>query len=324
MKWKSLQKPKAVKKEENSYTNQFGRFYIEPLERGYGLTLGNSLRRVLLSSLQGAAISAVKIDGILHEFSTVRGVVEDVSEILLNLKKLRIKMSSEGPVTLKIEMHGEGEVKAGDIEAHPDVDIINKDLHIATINEKANFKMELTVSDGRGYVPAEELKKDNTNLGMIFLDVLYSPVTKVNYFVENTRVGHRVDFDKLTIEVHTDGSITPEDALAYAAKILQDQLNVFVNFEGDLAAPQQEEKRDEEKERVKAILKMRVDELELSVRSSNCLRAAKIETIGDLVKNSEPEMLKYKNFGRKSLTELNSILQNLGIHFGMDIAQYQD
>jgi DNA-directed RNA polymerase subunit alpha len=318
MKWKSLLMPKAIKIENPDDVANFGKVIVEPLERGWGHTVGNSIRRILLSSLQGAAVISVRIENTVHEYSTIEGVVEDVTDIILNIKKLRVKLNSDEDATLRLDVSGEGEVNASDIEKNADVEILNPDLHIATINSEAKLKIEMHVSDGRGYIPAEQNKREDDPVGTIPIDALFSPVSKVNYSVENARVGQRTDLDKLIMDVWTDGSITVEDAVAYAAKLLSDHLAIFINFEGELE-PVEEVVKDEKAEKLRQLLKMRVDELELSVRSANCLRAANIHTLADLVKNQEADMLKYKNFGRKSLIELNQILSNLGLSFGIDV-----
>jgi DNA-directed RNA polymerase subunit alpha len=319
MKWKALHMPKGIVKEKGD--SKFGRFVIEPFERGWGITVGNALRRVLLSSLQGAAIVSVKFEGVSHEFSTLEGVKEDVAEIILNIKQLRVKLLSDEDATLRLDISGEGEVRAEHIEPNPDVQILNPELHLATLSKNGSITLELRVSDGRGYVVSDELKREDDPIGVIPIDANFSPVTKVAYEVSDTRVGQRTDFNRLEMEVWTDGSIDPEDAMAYGAKLLVDHLEMFINFEGDLEAAE-EVVKDEEKERIRQLLKMRVDELELSVRSSNCLRCANIHTIADLVRNQESEMLKYKNFGRKSLIELNEVLSNMGLSFGMDVDYY--
>jgi len=318
MKWKSLLMPKGIKIENPDDIPNYGKVIIEPLERGWGYTIGNSLRRILLSSLQGAAVASVKIDGVLHEYSTIPGVTEDITDVILNLKQLRCKLNSDSDAMLRLEVTGEGEVKASDIEKNPDVEILNPELRIATINRDAKLKMEMRVSDGRGYVAAEQNRRDDAPVGTIAIDALFSPIVKVNFVVENTRVGQRTDLDKVIMEIWTDGSISVEDALAYSAKLLQDHLTVFINFEGELE-PVEESIKDEKNERLRQLMKMRVDELELSVRSANCLRAGNIHTLADLVRNQEADMLKYKNFGRKSLIELNQILINLGLTFGMEV-----
>jgi DNA-directed RNA polymerase subunit alpha len=318
MKWKSLMMPKGIQIENPESIANYGRVVVEPLERGWGHTIGNPLRRILLSSLQGAAVTSIRIDGAMHEYSTLEGVAEDVTDIILNIKQLRIKLVADHDTTLRLEVSGEGEVKASDIEKNPDVIILNPDLHIATINKDAKLKIEMHVTDGRGYVSAEMNRSEEDPVGTIPIDALFSPVTKVNYVVENTRVGQRTDLDKIIFDIWTDGSITVEDAMGYAAKLLYDHLEVFINIEGEFE-PVQEVVHDEKTEKLRQLLKMRVDELELSVRSNNCLRAANIHTLADLVRNQESDMLKYKNFGRKSLIELNQVLNNLGLTFGMDV-----
>lgn len=318
MKWKSLLMPKSIKIENPDDVPNYGRITIEPLERGWGYTIGNSLRRILLSSLQGAAVVSFKCEGVQHEYSTIKGVVEDVTDIILNIKQLRLKLLSDDDTVLRLDVSGEGEVKASDFEKNPDIEVLTPDLHIATINQQAKVKMELRVTDGRGYVSAEQNKREDDPIGTIPIDALFSPIIKCNFVVENTRVGQRTDLDKIIMDLTTDGSISVEDALAYAAKLLQDHLNVFINFEGELE-PVEESIKDEKIEKLRQLLKMRVDELELSVRSANCLRAGNIHTLADLVRNQETDMLKYKNFGRKSLIELNQILSNLGLVFGMEV-----
>jgi DNA-directed RNA polymerase subunit alpha len=317
MKWKALPMPEGIVREETS-NSKHGKFLIEPLERGWGITLGNALRRVMLSSLQGAAVVSVKVDGVSHEFDSVEGVKEDVAEIILNIKQLRVKLLSDETATLRLDVSGQGTVTAANIEENPDVEILNPDLHLATLSDSGSLSIEMQVEDGRGYVSSDELKKEEDPIGVIAIDANFSPVTKVSYEVVDTRVGQRTDFNSLSMEVTTDGSIDPEDAMAYAAKLLVDHLEVCINFEGDLESAQ-EVVHDDEVERLRGLLRMRVDDLELSVRSSNCLRLANIHTIADLVKNPEADMLKYKNFGRKSLVELNEILSNLGLHFGMEV-----
>jgi len=320
---KNFQMPKGVNVDEDTLTDNFGKFTIEPLERGFGTTIGNSLRRVLLSSLPGAAVIAVRIDGIAHEFSTITNVVEDVTEIILNLKALRLVLHSDEPkiLLLEAEAEGKGDISALDIQTDADVEILNSDLHIATLDEGGHLRMEIYVDNGRGYVLAEQNKDPNQPIGVIPMDSIFSPVTRVNFRVENTRVGQRTDYDSLILEIWTDGSTPPQDALSSSAQILKNHLQLFISIDEELV-PEIEEEVDEEFERVKTLLSMNVEELELSVRSSNCLRAAEIKTLADLVKKSEAEMLKYRNFGRKSLTELNQILAELGLSFGMDIEAY--
>ncbi|KPJ54298.1 DNA-directed RNA polymerase subunit alpha [candidate division TA06 bacterium DG_24] len=320
MKKKSLQMPKRVEIDTETFSDTYGRFVVGPLERGYGTTLGNALRRVLLSSIEGAAITSVRIDGVLHEFSTIPGVLEDVTEIVLNLKQIRARLTGERSKTVWLTSDNKRELRAGDIETDVDVEILNPEQHIATVSSDAKVRMEIQLGTGRGYVPAEQLKDPRNPIGTIALDAFFSPITKVNYRVENTRVGQRTDYDKLILDVWTDGTIRPDDALAYAAKIMKDHMNLLINFEEE--AEQEEEEIDEEVERMRELLARSVDELELSVRSANCLAAARIKTLGDLVQKSEVEMLKYRNFGKKSLGELNGILKKLGLSFGMDISKY--
>ena len=320
MKWKALQMPKGVVK-DGANAESFGRFVIEPLERGWGVTVGNALRRVLLSSLQGARVVAIRIEGAPHEFGTIPGVKEDITDIVLNIKQLRLKLNSDRDARLKLDVTGEGVVNASAIEANPDVTILNPDLHIATLDKNASLSIEMRVTSGRGYMLGDELKRPEDPIGWIYLDTHFSPVTKVNVQVTDTRVGQKTDFNKLTLEIWTEGSITPEDALAYAAKLLVDHFEMFINFEGDLEQADSPG-NDGERERIASMLKMRVDELELSVRSSNCLRMANIHTIADLVRNTEQDMLKYKNFGRKSLVELSEVLQGLSLSFGFDVDRY--
>ena len=322
MKWKNLQMPKNVEVDEKSSTTTYGKFSIEPLERGFGVTLGNALRRVLLSSLPGASVTAVKIDGVQHEFSTLTGVKEDVPEVLLNLKQMRFKIHSDGPKMATFDVRGAATVKASDLKADPDIEILNPDMHIATLNKDGEFRAEIEVGAGRGYVSAENQATQDRPIGVLPVDSMFSPVTKVNFEVENTRIGQRIDYDKLSLEIWTDGSVIPSDALAYGAKILKDHFALFVHFEEEIEEEVVEEV-DEEFLRVKALLERSVEELELSVRSSNCLKAANIKTIGDLVTKSEGEMLKYRNFGRKSLKEIADILANMSLHFGMDVAKYK-
>ena len=323
MKWKSLQMPKDVQMEKGSLTDKYSRFTIEPLERGFGTTLGNALRRALLSSIQGVAPVALRINGVLREFSTISGVYEDVTEIVLNVKKMRLKLLGDEPKTLRLEADKKGELKAGDIRTDGDIQIMNPELRIAQLTEDAEFKMEIDVGIGRSWVPAEQNKRPDAPAGTIFVDSMFSPVQKVNFEVENTRVGQRTDYDRLILEIWTDGSLTPEDALCHASKMLKDHLQLFIKLEEELEMVE-EEVVDEETLKIRNLLNTKVDELELSVRSSNCLRAANIQTLEHLVQKTESEMLKYRNFGRKSLTELNTILAELGLAFGMDTSKYQE
>ena len=322
MKWKNITMPKQVVPDAAN-TDGYGKFVIEPLERGFGITLGNALRRTLLSSLQGASITAVRIDGVLHEFSTLPGVIEDVTEIILNLKQVRMKLHGDGPKRGTFETKGKGEVRAGDLQVDADVEILNPEFHIASLNRDGDLRMEVEINGGRGYVSADQHSTVDRPIGVIPIDSLFSPVTRVNYTVEATRLGQRTDYDKLTLEVWTDRSILPADAVAWAAKILRDHFSLFIHFE-EAIEEEVEEEVDEEVMRVRQLLDKSVEELELSVRSSNCLRAAEIKSIGDLVQKSEPEMLKYRNFGRKSLKEIQDILGEMGLGFGMDIARFYE
>ena len=323
MRWKSLQMPKDIQVEDSTRTNKYTKFAVEPLERGFGITLGNALRRTLLSSIQGAAPVALRIDGVLHEFSTIPGVYEDVAEIVLNVKSLRLKFNGDEPKILVLETNKKGNFAAKDIKTNGEIEIMNPDLHLVKITEDVKFRMEIDASVGRSYVLSEQNKRDDAPVGTVFLDSMFSPVHKVNFSVENTRVGQRTDYDRLILEVWTDGSLTPEDALCFSSKILKDHLQLFIKLEEELEMAE-EEVIDEETLKIRNLLKTRVDELELSVRSSNCLRAANIQTLEELVQKTEAEMLKYRNFGRKSLTELNTILSDLGLSFGMDVSKYKE
>ncbi|MDE2848266.1 MAG: DNA-directed RNA polymerase subunit alpha [Gemmatimonadetes bacterium] len=321
MKLKNFQMPRGVLVEDDTVTDGYTRFVIEPLERGFGTTIGNSIRRVLLSSLPGAAVVGVRIDGVAHEFSTMPAVVEDVAEIILNLKELRLILHSDEPKTLMLEAEGKGDVTAEDIQTDADVEILNPDLHIASLDEGGQLRMEIHVDSGRGYVIAEQNKMPDQPIGVIPMDAMFSPVTRVNFQVENTRIGQRTDYDRLVLEVWTDASVGPQDALSTASQILRNHLQLFISID-DQFLSEPEEEVDEKAEEIKKLLQMNVEELELSVRSSNCLRAADIKTLADLVQKSETEMLKYRNFGRKSLTELSQILQEMELGFGMDIEEY--
>lgn len=321
MKWKTLTMPKEIVNDQSSASENYSRFIVEPLERGYGTTLGNCLRRVLLSSIQGAAVVSMRIAGCLHEFSTIKGVYEDVTEIVLNVKGIRFRMHADDMRTLTMKANGKGKLTAGMLEGDPDVEVLDPDLHVCELTDNVNFELELDIDSGRGYNVAELNKRPDTPAGTVFVDSLFSPVTKVSYHVENTRVGQKTDYDRLILEITTDGSITPEDALSYAAKLVKDHLQLFIHMdEGVLVEEEPEE--DEETIRIRNLLKTRVEELELSVRSSNCLRAANIQTLQELVTKTEAEMLKYRNFGRKSLNEINSILEELDLSLGMDISKY--
>lgn len=318
----NLQMPQGLEKDEASYSPTYGKFILQPLERGFGITVGNAMRRVLLSSLQGAGITHIRIDNAPHEFTTIPGVVEDVTEVILNLKQVRMKLINKKPDWIILHLKGPGEFKAGDIQKFTsELEILNPDHHIATLNKNAEFNMQLKIGRGRGYVPAEENVLPDQPIGTIALDTIFNPIRKVNYLVENTRVGHRTDYEKLTMEIWTDGSLSPEEALTYAGKILKEHIELFITT--DVEAEKEEVPEvDEEAMRIRRLLKMSVDELELSVRAHNCLKSANIQTIGDLVRREEQEMLKFRNFGRKSLQELNRILQEKGLHFGMDVDKY--
>lgn len=315
--WRDLIRPRGMHVEPETLTDFYGKFTCEPLERGYGITLGNSLRRVLLSSLQGAAITAVRIEGALHEFTTVNDVVEDVTDIILNLKEVVLKAASAKTYTVRLDKEGPGPVYAKDISLVDGLQVLNPDHLIATLDKKGPLQMELTVNVGRGYVPAERNKTATMPIGTVPIDALYSPIRKCNYQVTNARVGQQTDFDKLTFEVWTNGSVKPSDAVAYAAKILKEQLTIFINFEETDEAAYQASSQDEEP--LNENLFKSVDELELSVRSANCLQNANITLIGELVQRTEQEMLKTKNFGRKSLKEIKEILAGYGLSLGMKI-----
>lgn len=323
MKWKALQMPERIVADESVSTERYGRFFVEPLERGFGVTLGNALRRVLLSSLQGVAVTAMRVQDsrVPHEFSTIPGVLEDVTDIVLNLKQMRFKHLGDGPRRGTFRAKGKAEVKAGDLEISTDIKVLNPELHIATVNKEGELALEIEVSSGKGYVSEELRQLVLDRFGWVPVDSVFSPVTKVNFTVENTRIGQRIDYDKLTLEIWTDGSILPNDGLSMAAKVLRDHFNLFIRFE-EMFEEEVEEIVDEEYNRIKELLERSVDELELSVRAGNCLRAAQIRTIGDLVQKSEPEMLQYRNFGKKSLKEIQDLIIQMGLHFGMDVSRY--
>ena len=316
--WQDLIKPNKVEFQAGSARTK-ATLVAEPLERGFGLTLGNALRRVLLSSLRGAAITAVQIDGVLHEFSSIAGVREDVTDIILNVKEIAIRMEGDGPKRMVVRKAGPGIVTAGDIQTVGDVEILNPDHVICTLDDAAEIRMEFTVNTGKGYVAADRNRSEDAPIGLIPVDSLYSPVKKVSYKVENTREGQYLDYDKLTMTIETNGSISGEDSIAYAARILQDQLAIFVNFD----EPQKENAAEQVQELAfnPALLK-KVDELELSVRSANCLKNDNIVYIGDLIQKSEGEMLRTPNFGRKSLNEIKEVLASMGLHLGMEVAEW--
>jgi DNA-directed RNA polymerase subunit alpha len=318
--WRSLIKPKGLEIDRESLTDNYGKFVAKPLERGFGTTIGNSLRRILLSSLQGVAITAVRIDGVLHEFSTIPDVVEDVADIILNLKEIRFKLYVEGPKSVTIEKSGPGVVTAADIQLDDAVEILNPEQIICTLGKEGKFRAELRLEYGKGYVSSENLRREDLPAGVIPIDSFFSPVRKVNYTVSHARVGQRTDYDKLEIEVYTDGSVRPEDAVAYGSKILKDQLSIFINFDESLEPEIPEPVV--EREKINENLYRTVDELELSVRSANCLQNAGIKYIGELVQKSEAEMLKTKNFGRKSLNEIKEILTEMGLGFGIKVENF--
>jgi DNA-directed RNA polymerase subunit alpha len=316
-----LQMPEGVQVEEES--DSTGQFVIEPLERGYGVTIGNALRRVLLSSLRGMAVTAVKIDGVQHEFSTIEGVTEDVSDIILNLKEVRFAADEVREGHLHLSLDGPGSWTAEDIEeATSDYEVLNPDQHIATLAEDATVNVDLRVGYGRGYVPSEENKREDDPIGVIAVDSIFTPIKNVKYSVKPTRVGQKIDYEKLILDVETDGSVTPEEAVTQAAQILRDHVNFFIQLDEEPEPVVEEQEVDEEVKRIRELLAQPVDELDLSVRSHNCLKAASIKTIGDLVRREEDEMLKFRNFGRKSLQELIEVLDERGLHFGMDVEEY--
>jgi len=319
--WRELIRPRALESEDDR-SGLYWKFSCEPLERGFGVTLGNSLRRVLLSSLQGAAVTAVRINNVLHEFSTIPGVLEDVSDIVLNLKEVRLRLHGEGPKQIRMHKKGAGILTAGDLAAEDStIEVMNPDRKIATLSADADVEMELTISTGKGYVPAEKNKTEDMAIGTIPIDAIFSPVSKINYTVTPARVGRETDFDRLNFEIWTDGTVPPADAVAYAAKILKEQLSIFINFDEPVEMPQMP---TEEPRPLNPNLFKSVDELELSVRSANCLQNANIRYIGELVQRSEAEMLKTKNFGRKSLNEIKEVLNSMALELGMTLDSFPD
>ncbi len=314
--WQELIKPQKLKVDAGHEQAKTATIVAEPLERGFGLTLGNALRRVLLSSLQGAAVTAIQIEGVLHEFSSIPGVREDVTDIVLNVKQVALRLHAEGPKRLTLRADGPGEVTAGQITQISDVEILNPDLVLCTLDEGVSLRMELTVASGKGYVAAERNRPEDAPIGLIPVDSLFSPVKKVSYKVENTREGQILDYDKLTMTLETNGAVTPDNAVAYAARILQDQLQVFINFEEPKERVTDESKPDLA---FNPVLLKKVDELELSVRSANCLKNDNIVYIGDLIQKTEAEMLRTPNFGRKSLNEIKAVLAEMGLHLGMEV-----
>ncbi len=319
VKWRDFQMPKRLDCEEASYTNTYGKFVAEPFERGYGVTLGNSLRRILLSSIEGSAVTSIRIEGVSHEFATLPGVMESVTEIVLNIKALVVRSHSKTPKTVYIKANKKGDIKARDIISDEIIEILNPEHHLLTLTQDIPFNMELEISRGRGYVPGDQNKKEGTPVGTLAVDSIFTPITKVNFTVENCRVGQRTDYDRVLIEIFTNGAINPKEALLYGANILQRHLDVFVAY-GQL--PEEEEVEEEisaEEEALYGKLRLPISELELSVRSSNCLKDANIKTIGDLVRRQEIELLEFRNFGKKSLTEIQDILKAMGLSLGMKV-----
>ena len=319
----NFQMPEGIVLDEASHSTTFGRFVVQPLEKGFGVTIGNAFRRVLLSSLPGYAITAIRIEGIVHEFSTLPGLVEDVSDMILNLKEVRLKATNKKVGKVMVHLKGPGKFTAGDIQkASAEVEILNPDHHIATLNKDADFEMELRIGRGKGYVTSEENKLPDQTLGVIAIDSIFTPIKNVRYFVEPTRVGQHTDYEKLILEIETDGSIASEEGLTYAGKVLREHIQLFTSFDSEPEAEKEEVEEDAEVARIRKVLKTSVDDLELSVRSHNCLRAADIKTIADLVRREEAELLKFRNFGRKSLAELSAIIEEEGLTFGMDVDKY--
>ena len=316
IKWRDFQMPKRLECDEQSYTNTYGKFVAEPFERGYGVTMGNSLRRTLLSSIEGSAVTSIKVDGASHEFMSLSGVLESVSEMILNIKNLVVRLHTKVDKPIYIRASKKGEIRGKDIVCDETVEILNPDLYIATVSEDVNFNVELMVSRGRGYVPADQNKKDAT-IGTIAIDSIFTPIKKVNFAVENTRVGQKTDYDRLILEIWTNGAVSPKEAMLYSANILQRHLDVFVSY-GQL--PEEEEEEEEISSEEQALydkLRLPISELELSVRSANCFKEANIKTIADLVKHTESELLTFRNFGKKSLTEINDLLKIMNLNLGM-------
>ena len=318
--WRDFAMPKKLVCDESTLTEAYGRFVAEPFERGFGTTIANSLRRVLISSIEGAAVTSIKIDGVLHEFSTIPGVLEDVTQLVLNIKQLVLRSHTRQPKTLVLEHDKKGPVTAGDITTDETVEVINSDLVLCTLTKATSFRMELEVNRGRGYVPAERNKKEGQAIGVVPVDALFSPVKRVNFSVEDTRVGQVTDYDRLSLEVWTNGAMSPKDALLYASNILQRQMDIFVNF-GTLPPEPEEQEPAGISDELLEKLQTPIGELELSVRSANCLREAKIHTIGELVQKDPQELLKYRNFGKKSLAEIEELLKGMGLSLGMPVPE---
>ena len=317
MLWKDFQRPKRLEFNPETISGTYGQFHAQPFERGFGTTIGNAMRRVLLSSIEGAAITAVRIEGVLHEFTSIPGVVEDATDLILNLKQVPLKMTVDHPETITLRVEGAGEIKAGDIETNPNVQILDPNIHLATLQEEGRLNIEMRVRPGRGYVSADRNFEADLPVGYIPVDSVHSPVKKVNYTVEDARLGQTTDYDKLTLDVWTNGALRPQDAVALASKLIKDHLTIFINFEETHEA--QEKEIDKEREKLNENLNRSVEELEVSVRSYNCLKNAEIRTIRDLVQRTEAEMLKTKNFGRKSLNEIKEILAEMGLSLGMKV-----
>jgi DNA-directed RNA polymerase subunit alpha len=321
-----MQMPAKIEVDEATHSDQYGRFIAQPLERGYGVTLGNMMRRVLLASLPGTAITGIKVDGVFHEFSAIEGVREDVPEIVLNLKKVRFKSTCKRSCKTTLSIVGPKDFSAGDIVAmEGEFEVLNKDLHIATVNEGSTLNIDVYIGRGRGYTPAEESRPDSMPIGYIAIDAIYTPIRNVKFAVENTRVGQRTDYEKMVLDVETDGSITPDDSISLAGRIINEHVTFFANFSPTEEEFTEEEykQQDDEFETMRRLLNTKIEDLDLSVRSHNCLRLAEIDTIGDLVSRKEDELLNYKNFGKKSLTELKEQLEKFELKFGMDITRYQ-
>ena len=319
----TMQMPEKIQLEDTSRTATYGRFIVQPLDKGFGMTIGNAMRRVLLTSLPGYAITAFRVEGVQHEFTSIPGVVEDVPDFVLNLKQVRLRLINKKANRILVPLKGPMDFTAADIQkASPEIEILTPDIHLATLNAGAEFELDLRIGRGIGYITADENKTPDQVLGVIPIDSIFTPIRNVRYTVETTRVGQQTDYEKLTMEIDTDGSITPEDAMAYAGKILRDHIQLFINFDVEPEAEKVETEQDAEFQRVRKVLMTPVDELELSVRSHNCLRAASIRTIADLVRRDEAELLKFRNFGRKSLAELSEIIERENLRFGMDVEKY--
>jgi len=322
MLWKGFQKPKRLEVDKDGLSDNFGRFTAQPFERGFGTTVGNALRRVLLSSIEGAAITAIRVEGVLHEFSPIPGAMEDTTDLILNLKRVPLKMHVEHPKTLLLKTSSPGEVRAKDITPDPDVEILDPEAYIATLGQGSTLSVEMRVKQGRGYVSADKNFDEDLSIGWIPVDSVHSPIKKVNYFVENARVGQATDYEKLTIEVWTNGAVNPRDAVGLASKLMKDHLTIFINIEEEDEVEEPAELPEHDREVWWEKLNKSVDEMELSVRSYNCLKNANIKTIGELVQKTEAEMLKTKNFGRKSLNEIKEILAGMGLSLGMKLDNY--